>query len=147
MLSTLLTALRHLLPALLAAVALVAGLVAPRAAAAEEELSWIGYAVTADFDSGQPEINYTVFGGVNGPPPQVIASLQEDITEDCVFTDITYSGGFAVFNGSSSQIECGLPSFADKIAELFPDGSDAPPEEQIKEFREFIDDVSPDDFK
>jgi hypothetical protein len=50
----------------------------------------------------------------------VIDFVEEDITDDCVFTDITYSGGYAFFNGSSSQIECALPSFADKLAELFP---------------------------
>ncbi|AEA28297.1 bifunctional nuclease family protein [Pseudonocardia benzenivorans] len=40
-----------------------------------------------------------------------------------------------------------LDDVGQSIAELFPDGGDAPPEEQIKEFREFIDDVTPDDFK
>jgi uncharacterized protein len=32
------------------------------------------------------------------------------------------------------------------IKELFPDGTDAPPEQQLDEFRSFLDDVSPDDF-
>lgn len=32
------------------------------------------------------------------------------------------------------------------IAELFPDGGDAPPEEQLREFRQFIEDVTPADF-
>lgn len=32
------------------------------------------------------------------------------------------------------------------IAELFPDGTDAPPEKQLRDFREFLDDVSPEDF-
>ena len=121
MVSTLLRSVRRLLPALIAAAALAAGLVAPRATSAAEKLSWIGYAVTADFDGSEPEIRYTVFGGTNGPPAQVIAFLEEDITGDCNFTDISYSGGYAIFNGSSSQITCALPSFADKIAELFPE--------------------------
>ncbi|HEY2203398.1 MAG TPA: bifunctional nuclease family protein [Pseudonocardia sp.] len=33
------------------------------------------------------------------------------------------------------------------IAELFPAGADAPPDEQLRDFREFIGDVSPDDFR
>ena len=32
------------------------------------------------------------------------------------------------------------------VADLFPDGTDAPPERQLAEFREFLDGVSPDDF-
>jgi hypothetical protein len=121
MVSTRLRGLRRLLPALIAAAALAVGLVAPRATAAAEELSWVGYAVTADFESGQPKVFYTVFGGLNGPPAQVLDFIEEEITGDCSFTDITYSGGYAVFNGSSSRIECALPSFADKLAELFPE--------------------------
>lgn len=120
MVSTLFRGTRRLLPALIAVAALAAGLVAPRPTAAAEELSWVGYAVTADFASGQAKVFYTVFGGVNGPPAAVVDFTQEEITGDCAFTDITYSGGYAVFNGSSSKIECALPSFADKLAELFP---------------------------
>ncbi len=40
-----------------------------------------------------------------------------------------------------------LDEVGQPISEIFPDGTDAPPEEQIDEFREFLDDVSPDDFK
>ncbi len=40
-----------------------------------------------------------------------------------------------------------LDQVGQPISEIFPDGTDAPPEEQIDEFREFLDDVSPDDFK
>lgn len=40
-----------------------------------------------------------------------------------------------------------LDEVGQPIAELFPDGSDAPPDEQLRDFREFIADVSPDDFK
>ena len=29
---------------------------------------------------------------------------------------------------------------------MFPDGVGAPPEEQVREFRRFLDDVGPDDF-
>ncbi|MFC4946165.1 bifunctional nuclease family protein [Pseudonocardia sp. GCM10023141] len=39
-----------------------------------------------------------------------------------------------------------LDEVGQPIAELFPDGGDSPPEEQMKEFREFLDDVSPEDF-
>jgi hypothetical protein len=112
--------MRRLMPALLAVVALASGLVVPRATAAPREPTWVGYAVTADFAGGQPRVFYTVFGGVNGPPAEVIDYLQEEITGDCAFTDISYSGDYALFNGSSSRIECALPSFADMLAELFP---------------------------
>jgi bifunctional DNase/RNase len=32
------------------------------------------------------------------------------------------------------------------VAEVFPDGVAAPPEEQLREMRDFLADVSPDDF-
>ena len=32
------------------------------------------------------------------------------------------------------------------VADLFPDGVTAPPEEQVQQFREFLDDVGPEDF-
>jgi bifunctional DNase/RNase len=50
----------------------------------------------------------------------------------------------------------GLPiSVADEIldevgqqtSELFPQGAEAPPEQQLADFREFIDDVRPEDFR
>ena len=124
--------MRHLLPALLAMVALALGLAAPAptiTAANPAAPAWLGYAVTADFNGAQPAIFYTVFGGVNGPPAQVTAFDMENITAECVFTDISYSGGYAVFNGTSSQIACDLPSFRDKLAELFPDLP--PPEAEL----------------
>ena len=40
-----------------------------------------------------------------------------------------------------------LDSVGQPIAELFPDGTDQPPEKQLADFREFLDDVSPDDFR
>jgi bifunctional DNase/RNase len=40
-----------------------------------------------------------------------------------------------------------LDEVGQPISALFPDGGDSPPEEQIQEFREFIDEVSPEDFK
>jgi hypothetical protein len=114
--------MRRLLPALVALLGLAAFAVPVAPAGAEEtvEPAWIGYAVTADFNGAQPRIDYTVFGGVNGPPAQVYDFHREEITDGCVFTDITYSGGYAQFNGTSSKIECELPSFADTVAELFP---------------------------
>lgn len=39
-----------------------------------------------------------------------------------------------------------LDEVGQPIADLFPDGTDAPPEKQLEDFRKFIDDVSPDDF-
>jgi uncharacterized protein len=39
-----------------------------------------------------------------------------------------------------------LDEVGQPIAELFPDGGDSPPEEQVREFRAFIDDVTPEDF-
>ncbi len=39
-----------------------------------------------------------------------------------------------------------LDEVGQPISELFPDGADAPPADQLRDFHEFIDDVSPDDF-
>jgi bifunctional DNase/RNase len=39
-----------------------------------------------------------------------------------------------------------LDEVGQPIADLFPDGTDAPPEKQLEDFRKFIDEVSPDDF-
>ncbi|MFR9807205.1 bifunctional nuclease family protein [Pseudonocardia sp. RS010] len=40
-----------------------------------------------------------------------------------------------------------LDEVGQDTAELFPDGTDAAPAEQLREFREFLDDVTPDDFR
>jgi uncharacterized protein len=39
-----------------------------------------------------------------------------------------------------------LDEVGQPMAELFPQGAAAPPEEQVQEMREFLSDVSPDDF-
>jgi len=39
-----------------------------------------------------------------------------------------------------------LDEVGQQVAEVFPDGGTAPPEEQLHEFRRFLDDVGPDDF-
>jgi bifunctional DNase/RNase len=39
-----------------------------------------------------------------------------------------------------------LDAVGQPIGELFPDGTDAPPEKQVEEFRSFLDEVSPEDF-
>lgn len=39
-----------------------------------------------------------------------------------------------------------LDAVGQPIEELFPDGADAPPHQQLAEFRSFLDEVSPDDF-
>ncbi|WP_214366155.1 bifunctional nuclease family protein [Pseudonocardia sp. H11422] len=39
-----------------------------------------------------------------------------------------------------------LDEVGQPVAELFPHGGDAPPAEQLREFRQFIDEVSPEDF-
>jgi uncharacterized protein len=40
-----------------------------------------------------------------------------------------------------------LDAVGQPVEEIFPDGTDAPPEQQVEEFRSFLDDVSPDDFR
>lgn len=40
-----------------------------------------------------------------------------------------------------------LDAVGQPVSELFPDGTDQPPEKQLADFREFLDDVSPDDFR
>jgi uncharacterized protein len=39
-----------------------------------------------------------------------------------------------------------LDDVGQPVSEIFPDGTDAPPEQQLRDFREFLDDVSPEDF-
>ena len=39
-----------------------------------------------------------------------------------------------------------LDAVGQPVEEVFPDGTDAPPEQQMDEFRSFLDDVSPEDF-
>ncbi|MBC8091131.1 MAG: bifunctional nuclease family protein [Pseudonocardia sp.] len=39
-----------------------------------------------------------------------------------------------------------LDEVGQPISDLFPHGTDAPPEKQLEDFKKFIDDVSPDDF-
>jgi hypothetical protein len=39
-----------------------------------------------------------------------------------------------------------LDDVGQPITDLFPDGPDAAPDQQLRDFREFLDDVSPDDF-
>jgi uncharacterized protein len=40
-----------------------------------------------------------------------------------------------------------LDEVGQPIADLFPHGTDAPPEKQLADFREFLDDVKPEDFR
>jgi uncharacterized protein len=40
-----------------------------------------------------------------------------------------------------------LDEVGQPTSDLFPDGADAPPAEQLKDFREFLDEVTPDDFR
>ncbi len=39
-----------------------------------------------------------------------------------------------------------LDDVGQPIADLFPDGTDAAPDQQLRDFRDFLDEVSPDDF-
>lgn len=39
-----------------------------------------------------------------------------------------------------------LDAVGQPVDEIFPDGTDAPPEKQVEQFRSFLDDVSPEDF-
>lgn len=40
-----------------------------------------------------------------------------------------------------------LDEVGQPISDLFPNGADAPPEQQLRDFKEFLDDVSPEDFQ
>lgn len=46
-----------------------------------------------------------------------------------------------------SMAESILDEVGQPIADLFPHGGAAPPDEQLREFRQFVDDVSPEDFR
>jgi bifunctional DNase/RNase len=74
--------------------------------------------------------------------------------------DLVFDGGVRVelrpSDALAVAIRDGLPiSVADEIldevgqqtSELFPEGADAPPEQQLADFREFIDEVRPEDFR
>ncbi|HVH21411.1 MAG TPA: bifunctional nuclease family protein [Pseudonocardia sp.] len=39
-----------------------------------------------------------------------------------------------------------LDEVGQPVSDLFPDGADAPPEQQVRDFQEFLRDVSPEDF-
>lgn len=39
-----------------------------------------------------------------------------------------------------------LDDVGQPIADLLPDGADSPPDQQLRDFRQFLDEVSPDDF-
>lgn len=53
----------------------------------------------------------------------------------------------AVREGLTIGVESAiLDEVGQPIADLFPDGTDAPPEKQLEDFKKFIDDVSPEDF-
>jgi bifunctional DNase/RNase len=39
-----------------------------------------------------------------------------------------------------------LDEVGQPIADLFPDGTDAPPDQQLRDFTQFLDEVSPEDF-
>jgi uncharacterized protein len=54
---------------------------------------------------------------------------------------------FAVREGLSIGVaEAILDEVGQPVSDLFPNGVDAPPDQQLRDFREFLDDVSPDDF-
>jgi uncharacterized protein len=97
----------------------------------------------------------------------VVAGLGRSL-ESVEITDLT-DGKFSaelVFDGETRipalpsdvlaiAVREGLPiGMADKIlddvgqpiAQFFPDGTDAPPQQQLRDFKEFLDDVSPEDF-
>ncbi len=76
------------------------------------------------------------------------------------YADLVFDAGVRVelrpSDALAVAVRDGLPiSVADEIldevgqqtSELFPDGADAPPEQQLADFREFIDDVRPEDFR
>jgi uncharacterized protein len=46
-----------------------------------------------------------------------------------------------------SVAETILDEVGQQTSELFPEGADAPPEQQLADFREFIDEVKPEDFR
>lgn len=81
------------------------------------------------------------------------------LTDGVYSADLVFDGGTRVAVLPSDALAVAVReqvpiSVAEKILdevgqptkELFPDGTDAPPEKQLQEFRSFLDDVSPDDF-
>jgi bifunctional DNase/RNase len=73
--------------------------------------------------------------------------------------DLVFDGGTRVGVGPSDALAIavreGLPigmaaaildDVGQPVSDLFPHGTEAPPEQQLRDFRDFLDEVSPDDF-
>jgi bifunctional DNase/RNase len=82
-----------------------------------------------------------------------------ELREGKFAADLVFDGGARVpvlpSDALAVAVREGLPiGVADEIldevgqpvATIFPDGTDAPPEQQLRNFREFLDEVSPEDF-
>lgn len=81
------------------------------------------------------------------------------LTEGVFSAELVFDGGTRIAARPSDVLALavreGLPigvadaildEVGQPIAELFPDGTDAPPDQQLRDFREFLDEVSPEDF-
>lgn len=90
---------------------------------------------------------------------RVVGAEFTALTDGVFLTDLVFDGDERVQVLASDALAVavreGLPiTMADEIldevgqpiAEIFPDGAQEPPEEQISSFKEFLDDVTPDDF-
>ena len=83
--------------------------------------TWAAWGLDVRFPDGALKVSYGAYVG-DDSPPKVLEKLVENITKDCVVQGdplIVDAAGYARFNGNS-YIECNLPNWHAKIAELAP---------------------------
>jgi hypothetical protein len=111
---------RQLLILGLTIVVVLASNVALPSAHAQSAPSWQALSIEVDFPNQQPRVIQTTYYGSDLPTPHVISSSSVDVTANCTtIGTLTYSGDYAIFNGSS-YIQCGLASWRSNLALLAP---------------------------
>jgi hypothetical protein len=116
---------RRLLTLVALAVVLLASALPAPATQAQNPPNWAAWALEVDFpvdkNSGQraPRVIYTVYAGVTTPEVAVTASTQEEIS--CTSHGAwAYDGAYAIFDGTSTYLECELPPWRDGLAQIAP---------------------------
>jgi hypothetical protein len=125
---------RRLLIALIALTALAVLAVPVPAAQATEPTptpqptltEWPGWALRVTFPQDPatglraPKVTYIVYTFVEDSPPRVISAVEEDISASCTsYGTWNYNGDYAIFDGSN-YIECDIPAWRDKLAQILP---------------------------
>lgn len=110
---------------------------------------------------GDPLLTQDLLGPVVQGLGRSLDSVEiTELRDGVFFADLVFDAGTRIAARPSDALAVavrdGLPismaaaildEVGQPIAELFPHGGDAPPDEQLREFRQFVDDVSPEDFR